>query len=225
MYLPNEWSAKTIAGAKIIAAQDYADDINLGWFDPNNGKPVSQGGRQAAWFVANPAYGNAVLRYYRRGGLRAKLGSESYFWLGQNKVRSVIEIKALEHLRSKNVLVPEPIACAYWLKGLWYKNAILVKCIPNAVTLAANLENIAPDAVAQAIKNMHDAGVWHADLNANNIMCDTANNIWLIDFDRAQIRHLSAKDKANNYLRLRRSLEKLFAEKGLNWWQKFMAAI
>src|SRR5690625_7576607 len=51
-------------------------------------QPVTQGGRQAAWFVQLPFDQPAVLRYYRRGGLIAQSFHDQYLWLGAVPTRS-----------------------------------------------------------------------------------------------------------------------------------------
>lgn len=195
------------------------------WLDPqeNGAQPVTQGGRQAAWFVEG-AFGQAVLRHYRRGGLRAKLGREGYLWLGASRTRSFAEFHVLMTLHERGLAVPKPIAAAYWRRGLTYRAAILIERIAGAYTLASALERADPDAVAQAIFALHEAGVWHADLNAHNILLDPAARIWLIDFDRARVGVVSKAQRRKNLLRLRRSLVKVSGAPGAQWWNGLDAA-
>ena len=64
----------------------------------------------------------------------------------------------------------------------------------------------------------HDAGVFHADLNARNILL-AGITVYLIDFDRARIGSPSVVNAKRNLQRLHRSLEKLWpdaAEYALN---------
>src|SRR5690606_18174860 len=155
------------AGGALCVPGRLADQAHADWFDPRrpDAVPVGEGGRQAAWFVDGP-HGPAVLRHYRRGGLRARLGRESYLWLGEARVRAYAEVRVLAHLRRAGVRVPEPLGAAYWRTAAAYRNAILVARIAGAQALASRLDTADPAAVAQAIAAMHTAGVWHADLNA-----------------------------------------------------------
>ncbi|OWT56289.1 hypothetical protein CEY11_19750 [Candidimonas nitroreducens] len=66
---------------------------------------------------------------------------------------------------------------------------------------------------------MHQAGVWHADLNAYNILLDRQGAAWLIDFDRGRRGKLTPRQRRDNLLRLRRSLLKVAGEPGLAYWQ------
>jgi 3-deoxy-D-manno-octulosonic acid kinase len=195
------------------------------WFDPERpgAVPVSEGGRQAAWFV-DGVHGPAVLRHYRRGGLRARLGRESYFWLGPSRVRSFAEVRVLEHLRQAGVRVPAPLGAACWRAGAFYRNAILVARIPGAQALAGRLDRADPVAVARSITALHAAGVWHADLNAFNILFDDRDEVWLIDFDRARIGPVSPARARGNLLRLRRSLLKVCGDRGAQWWAALESA-
>lgn len=220
MSLPSGWRINEYMGAVIAVPNIYAGIARQSWFEFQHARAVSQGGRQSAWFVEGD-FGQAVLRYYRRGGLRAKFGEESYFWLGQKNVRAFAEIRVLEHLREQNILVPEPIGAAYWRSGIWYKNAILTRRIEKARTLAECLAENNQITVYKAIKAMHAAGVWHADLNANNILLDDKQQVWLIDFDRSRIMTVSDQRAHNNFLRLRRSLLKIAGPEGQAWWDKF----
>lgn len=197
-------------------------------FDPSNPKlnaqPVTQGGRNAAWFVQIEGVA-AVLRYYKRGGLIAKVIRSSYFWLGAERTRSWAEYGVLLHLYNSGVAVPLPLA-AQWKKQLGgYKAAILVARIPQALPIAHQLEKTSPKAVAFAVKQMHDAGVWHADLNVFNILKDESDRIYLIDFDRARrLTVVDSKQRLNNLLRLRRSLIKVRGDTGQQWYEQFYQA-
>ena len=182
--IPPAWTAQRFSGGALCVPTHLAESAHVGWFAAGrpDAVPVGEGGRQAAWFVDGD-HGPAVLRHYRRGGLRAKLGRESYLWLGESRVRAYAEVRMLDHLRRAGVRVPEPLGAAYWRSALSYRNAILVGRIPGAQALASRLDQADPGAVVRAIAAMHAAGVWHADLNAHNILVDH-DRAWLIDFDR-----------------------------------------
>ena len=58
-------------------------------------------------------------------------------------------------------------------------------------------------------RSFHDAGVWHADLNARNILLDADDEIFLVDFDRARFTPGRAVAGGRNLARLKRSLLKI----------------
>ena len=218
--MPPDWTAHPFPGGALRVPGGFAGQADPGWFDArrSDAEPVGEGGRQAAWFV-DGIHGPAVLRHYRRGGLRARLGGrESYLWLGESRVRAYAEIRVLDHLRRAGLRVPEPLGAAYWRRGFFYRNAILIARIAGAQALASRLDRTDPAAVAQAIAAMHAAGVWHADLNAYNILFDADDHVWLIDFDRARLGVVSPGQAEKNRLRLRRSLVKVAGARGAQWW-------
>ena len=63
-------------------------------------------------------------------------------------------------------------------------------------------------AVGQCIQHFHNENIFHADLNANNILLDEHNTVFLIDFDRGEFRR-DGSWKQSNLERLLRSLNKL----------------
>ncbi|HLR13097.1 MAG TPA: 3-deoxy-D-manno-octulosonic acid kinase [Burkholderiaceae bacterium] len=186
--------------------------------------PVSEAGRGAAWFVSLDST-DAVLRHYRRGGLIARLSRDRYVWTGVAATRSFVEYRALVHLHEQGCRVPRPLAATWWRHGLTYQAAILVERLRDVQSLSryVNRGSALPApavarAVCQAIHAMHEAGVWHADLNAHNILIDPSGHVWLIDFDRAKIGAVSRRQRGNNLQRLRRSLIKVAGERGVSFY-------
>lgn len=173
---------------------------------------VAGGGRGAAWFVRGEG-GDSVLRHYRRGGMMARLGREQYTWLGESRVRSLVEFRLLRELHREGLPVPAPLAAAYWRSGLSYRAAILVERIAGARTLSQWLQgdpDAAPwESVGEMLARFHLAGIDHADLNADNVLVDAQGEPWLIDFDRCTRRSAAGGWRERNLRRLERSLRKL----------------
>ena len=120
----------------------------------------------------------------------------------------------MTRLHASGLRVPQPLAAAYWRHGPFYRAALLTQRIPGARPLADLLERAPLPQVAEAICAMHRAGVWHADLNAYNILVDDAGCVWLIDFDRATSGRLDRAGREANLQRLARSLRKVGGEPG-----------
>ena len=181
------------------------------WFDPAHAPlqavAVQVGGRQAAWFVRGP-WESGVLRHYRRGGLVARISRQHYLWQGAERTRSFAEFALLDRMVRQGLPVPEPLGAAWWRAGVVYQAAIVVARIDGATTLARSLDVADPVRVAAAILRVHDANVWHADLNAFNILLDPAGRVWLIDFDRGRVCRMTAARRQANLVRLYRSLGK-----------------
>jgi 3-deoxy-D-manno-octulosonic acid kinase len=180
-------------------------------------EPVGQGGRQAAWFVSGD-FGAAVLRHYRRGGLVARISRRHYVWTGAGRTRSFAEFDLMFALHRLGLPVPRPLAAAYWRTGILYRAALLVERIPDVTALAGSLSDDTCLPVAEAVLALHEAGVWHADLNAFNILLDADNRAWLIDFDRGRRRNMTPRLRNANLLRLRRSLVKVAGTQGERYW-------
>jgi 3-deoxy-D-manno-octulosonic acid kinase len=63
--------------------------------------------------------------------------------------------------------------------------------------------------IGRSVRGFHEAGVFHADLNAHNILIDPVGEVFLIDFDKGALREASPQWKKTNLSRLHRSLLKL----------------
>jgi 3-deoxy-D-manno-octulosonic acid kinase len=171
-------------------------------------------GRGSAWFIG-PADHAWVLRHYRRGGFIARISTDRYAWLGENRVRAFAEWRLLNYLGQRGLHVPRPVAAGYRRAGLTYACDLITLRIAGAETLsaalaAASLPARTWRAIGAAIARLHGQGVDHADLNAHNILLDDAALVSIIDFDRARLRSPGGW-AAKNLQRLRRSLAKVTA--------------
>jgi 3-deoxy-D-manno-octulosonic acid kinase len=171
-------------------------------------------GRGTTFFVQHQGQ-DFVLRHYQRGGLVTKVSKDKYLWLGLRFSRPWREWELLESMLEKGLPVPAPAAMKVERKGLIYSADIMMHRIPNARTLMHILmiEELAEEhwiAIGSVIRRFHENGIYHADLNANNILIDEDGRCFLIDFDRCGIRKPKVKWQKENLLRLKRSLNKIF---------------
>ena len=185
-------------------------------------------GRGSAWFIDTPV-GPLVLRKYLRGGWVAKISRQSYFFTSVSRSRPIREFLLLAGLYDLGLPVPRPVAALCEFHGFISNGVILTACIPSVQTLAEllpgnndsdiNVTNIWPR-VGKCIREFHNAGVWHADLNARNILIDDQSRVFLIDFDRARFTPGKMVNGDGNLSRLKRSLEKLWPQGELTAMQK-----
>lgn len=170
-------------------------------------------GRGTTFFIQHQGR-DFVLRHYQRGGLAAKISNEKYFWSGLRFTRPWREWRLLEKMQEKGLPVPIPAAVRVVRKGIFYKADIMMHRIPHSRTLMQILmsEELVEGywiAIGSIIRRFHENGVYHADLNANNILLDDGGRCFLIDFDRGRIRKPKMKWQKENLSRLKRSLTKI----------------
>ena len=178
-----------------------------------------RGGRGVPWLVRGD-FGEAVLRHYRRGGLVGRVISDHYLYSGQARVRSLREFELLAQLWRKGLPVPRPLLAGWQRSGLHYRADLMTLRVPHARTMAESLAAGVPSPwaeIGRTIARFHQAGVFHADLNAHNVMIDADDKVWLIDFDRGRLRVPSQDWQRANLRRLRRSLDKLGGVAAGDW--------
>jgi 3-deoxy-D-manno-octulosonic acid kinase len=126
----------------------------------------------------------------------------------------MLEMEMLLKMHKAGLPVPNPAAVHIQKNGLSYQADIITVLIPNARTLSSMLikDSISGEdwqRLGQVIKKFHQHNCNHADLNAHNIMLDQKKDVYLIDFDRSEIKASSGKWQMKNLQRLKHSLEKL----------------
>jgi len=163
--------------------------------------------------------GAALVRQCRRGGLLGHILGDKHL----DGHRFLRELALSDALRRRGIPTPEVIAGTRRevLPGI-YRAEIITREIPGALDLAAALRSLpAPPATqgrkddllaatAKLIRQLHDAGLFHPDLNARNILICPDGSAMIIDLDRAELHdELPFRARAANLARLYRSLHKL----------------
>jgi len=178
------------------------------------------------------------LRHYHRGGLMARLSSDRYLWSGAKRTRAFREFNLLAQLANARLPVAAPVAARYVREGCTYRADLLTRRVAPARTVAERLRDGSVDPVlarrvGQTVARFHSARVWHADLNAHNILVKedatpVDESVFLIDFDRGRLRKPRLAWQQSNLKRLRRSLDKLGARRlpdfDARFWHPLLAA-
>jgi 3-deoxy-D-manno-octulosonic acid kinase len=195
-----------------------AGNAEASWFDPiwwsgRGSVRESTEGRGSTMFIDADGR-HLVLRQYRRGGLAAKLTGNRYLWQGGSRTRSFCEFHLLYLMCHASLAVPTPIAACYRRTGAYsYTAGLLTELIPDVTSLAARLAD-GPGGfmmwveIGRSLRRFHGEGVFHADLNAHNVLMNDGPEVWLVDFDRGALREPGLWCDSN-LVRLRRSIQKL----------------
>jgi len=154
-----------------------------------------------------------VLRLYRRGGLVQKISRRQYVWQGLDQTRSMCEFEMLRLLHAEGLPAPRPFACEVTRHRLTYTAGLITYKLSGDTLANWYLGNHDVSGAAGSPRQLfHDASVWHADLNAHNVLIDESGAVALLDFDRACIKSSGRFGwRQKNLQRLRHSLEKLAA--------------
>ncbi|HEY9096081.1 MAG TPA: 3-deoxy-D-manno-octulosonic acid kinase, partial [Hydrogenophaga sp.] len=153
-----------------------------------------------------------VLRHYRRGGMVARFNPDRYPRSAPRDSRGMREFSLLRWMSARGLPVPQPVAARHQSVGRHYTADIMVALIPHTRNLVQRLVEAPLNepqwrAVGRAIRRLHDAQVFHSDLNAHNILIDHTDQAWIVDFDKCDVRS-GAAWKLANLARLKRSLRK-----------------
>ena len=201
----------------LICQKDLIDDIENQWFDQehwlNQGRLLgANSGRGSAWIIKSE-HGKWVLRHYFRGGMYAKISKDKYLWTGIDNCRAIKEFQLLQKLQEWQLPAPIPVAARVSKHGGFYCNDLLMEQLQHQQTFGQLLTEEQQDpkrwqAIGSTIAHFHNHGVYHSDLNANNILLNDTK-AYLIDFDKGDLRTPQIKWQLSNINRLKRSIEKI----------------
>ncbi len=138
--------------------------------------------------------GRVVIKHYRRGGVLGRMVSHRYLRLGATRCEN--EFQMLLRVRAMGVSAPEPILFAY--KGsVLYKAWLVTREVERSQSLfhlaqegavKGGLDPVAiTEKVAELVTRLIINGVKHVDLHPGNVLIDEQGDVFLIDFDKAQI--------------------------------------
>lgn len=163
-----------------------------------------------------------VVREYWHGGLFRKI-LRDIFW---DSLRPLRELSICEAAGKSGIKTSVVIAIVKnRILGPIYKCRLVSKEITGAIDLMELLLNPEKNKlvvrkrqiinkVAKAVKEMHDAGIYHADLHLKNILVQSAAggkvSVYIIDLDKSsQYEKISFHQRVRNIMRLDRSVEKM----------------
>ncbi|MDY6987995.1 MAG: lipopolysaccharide kinase InaA family protein [Thermodesulfobacteriota bacterium] len=185
----------------------------VGLFEaPTNAVDSVLGGRTSVAISRIEGLGSVVVKYYTRGGLLRLLVERTYLKWG--KTRCQIEYELFQKVRDLGVSVPEPIAYASQ-GGLFYRGWLVTRQIKGQQTLAqlafSDVERVCTvmREVAHHVSTLINNYILHVDLHPGNVLVDSGNRTFLVDFDKACLCPGDKNRLRHQYLtRWRRSVTK-----------------
>ncbi len=163
-----------------------------------------------------------IVREYWHGGMVGKIFKDFFC----NGMRPVRELSVCEAARRGGINTTEIIAIVKNnIFGPLYKFRLVTKEIAKSIDLIELLLHSGENQLfeqkkqiinelAKAVNDMHNAGIYHADLHLKNILVKSAPgggvHVYIIDLDKSkQCERISFQRKMKNIMRLDRSVVKL----------------
>lgn len=191
----------------LVREEDYAA-LTGALFEGRGCVPAGSGGRGGvSRFLTDR--GPAILRRHRRGGWARRVLRNGFLFHN----RPLRELRVHAYLYERGLAVPEPLGAAWQRWGPAFAGALATREIAGRSLLdylaaAPRYPEDTLRRVGGLIREMHDLGAWHADLQVANVLVGL-DRLYLIDFDKARVlRRVGRIRRAANLLRLRRSFDK-----------------
>ncbi|WP_406547158.1 3-deoxy-D-manno-octulosonic acid kinase [Succinimonas sp.] len=183
-------------------------------------------GRGRTYLVNDQEGRRIIIRHYYRGGMMAKLLKDKFLCFSATADRSVQEYDLLLRMRAMGLHVPTPVLARVTRSGLFVKNDIITKEITGARNIGKILSErrLADEEILKigdSIGTLFRAGIYHSDLNINNLLLDGADNPWICDFDKCEMTSITPRRYNEMVARLKRSFDKESEERsGMMWTER-----
>jgi 3-deoxy-D-manno-octulosonic acid kinase len=195
-------------GRVAIVSEKAPHEIGRALLKGEGCEPLGAVGRGGVWTFSYPG-GTGVVRKYRRGGALGDLGVHVY--LGN---RPLQEFNVHREAESRGVAVPPLLGVMWEQQGVAFRGALATERLMGEDLLSYLRYRDSKDAsqvlrrCGGVIRQMHETGLWHADLQVKNLFV-SGDMVYVLDLDKAAFRvTLRKRDRMRNLLRLRRSFEK-----------------
>jgi len=141
-------------------------------------------------------------------------------YLRVGRPRPFRELEASCLARGRGIRTPAVVAGATYLDGPYYRCDLVTEVVPGVRTLADLLHQhdgtrgwlVTMARAGTLVRALAEAGVFHIDLNARNILMadDPTDDAWVVDLDRARILpRASSSASERMQIRLTRSIVKI----------------
>src|SRR5690606_11687317 len=122
-----------------------------------------------------------------------RIVQDSYVWLGAARTRAFREWRLLQHLHGLGLPVPTPVAAVYERRGLVYRSDLITGLLAGTESFGSKLkaDAMTPElwrSIGACVRSFHAHGIYHADLNVHNILVGPDDQVYLLDFDRGEVR-------------------------------------
>jgi hypothetical protein len=226
-----EFESVRIGEAEVVVRRDFrsgleALGLHRAGFAPPEGAARYRG-RGDVFVLEVPGFpaARAVVRPCRHGGLSGALFGR---WFA-GRSRAARELRSSAEALARGVPTVRPLAAVTIRSlGLFYRAWFVSEEAAGASDLAALAAEAARDparrgalraaarAAGEAVRTMHDAGFFHADLNLKNVLVAESEGkarALVLDWDRAAGRDapLSRRRRMRNLMRMDRSARKFEA--------------
>ena len=205
------WWFKDSLLADILKALEHIEDGTA---------PSQRGGRGTVQRVALGDQGQAIVRSYKRGGFVRHFVHDLYW---DRPLRPFAELICIATARERGVSTVEVLGAGVERVAFgFYRGTLITREAEGFLNWwdwlqthpAAEERQLVTQKAVQAITHMHDAGIYHADLNLTNILIRLESGqpeTLIIDFDRARIftTALPSSRRKRTLARLLRSMKKL----------------
>ena len=171
--------------------------------EPEPTGPSVLGGRATIIPTQLKGVGPVVIKQYRRGGLVRYFFKHRYLKLCRTRAQHEFEL--LDRVGALGINVPQPIAYAHHGR-LFYRAWLVTRQIRQSVTLARLSLNderkagIVMESVIAQISSLIRNDILHVDLHPGNVVIDTAEKVYLLDFDKGSVYHGKRQKLRNRYL-------------------------